>query len=129
MTTFNELVDMTIAKYDKLSLFYNDEETPMIHGWKPIEQGGYYKNGYTCSKVDGVNGKYKYYKVFVYTVAGGYVDIEEKWLIRINSDGKYTIKSHRGWNDVDLMKYRNYGDAETHLIAYMKCFLKRYIVA
>jgi len=98
----------------------------MIVGYDTNNKSGYYKNGYTCYKVDGVNGKYKYYKVFIYTVAGGNVDIEEKWLIRIDGDGKHTIKSHRGWHNVDLMKYGTYSDAEDHITEYMKCFLKRY---
>lgn len=123
--TFDELISMTIAKHNELPLLYNDEEVPMIHGWKPIEEGGYYKNGYTCYKVNGVNDKYKYYKVFIYTVAT-YVDIEERWLIRIDGDGKHTIKSHRGFHNVDLMKYGTYSDTESHITEYMKCFLKRY---
>ena len=106
-------------------MFYNDEELPMIVGYK-TEVGGYYKNGYTCYKVNGVNSKYKYYKVFIYTVAARCVDIEEKWLIRIDGDGKHTIKSHRGWSNVDLMKYGTYSDAEDHITEYMKCFLQRY---
>jgi len=124
--TFDELISMTIAKHNELPLLYNDEEVPKIVGYETKEKSGYYKNGYTCYKVDGVSGKYKYYKVFNYTVAGGVVDIEEKWLIRIDGDGKHTIKSHRGWNNVDLMKFGTYSDAESHMTEYMKCFLKRY---
>jgi len=124
--TFNEIVSKTIAIHNEIPLLYNDKEIPKIVGYETGETSGYYKNGYTCYKVNGVNSKYKYYKVFIYTVSGGIVDLEEKWLIRIDSEGEYTIKGHRGWNNVDLMKYGKYSDTEDHLTEYMKKFLIRY---
>tara|TARA_R110000764_G_scaffold3654_1_gene15140 strand:- start:35 stop:403 length:369 start_codon:yes stop_codon:yes gene_type:complete len=120
MTTIKQLINKTIAVHRELPLLVNDKEVPMIVGLET--EGGYYKNGYKCSKIDGIKGKHKYYKIFIYTSASHEVDIEEKLLIRIEDNGEYTIKSHLGWHNVDLMKF---GDTEADLLGTLKAFAKR----
>ena len=121
--SIKQLINKTFAVHSELPLLVNDKEVPMIVGVETA--GGFYKNGYKCSKIDGLKGKHKYYKLFIYTSASREVDIEEKWLIRIEENGEYTIKSHRGWNNVDLMKF---GDNEEDLLGHLKYFYKRLVL-
>ena len=73
---------------------YNDKEQENIFGWKTIDHGGYYKNGYTASSpTTGNNGKYNYITIKVYTVAYSMVDIEEIYMLR--DDDK--VVQRKGW--------------------------------
>jgi len=121
MTSLTELINTTIAIHNELPLLVNDKKYPLVEGYET--EGGYYKNGYKCSKIDGLGKKYKYYKLFIYTSAKHRVWIEEKFLIRIEKNGGYTIKSHRGWDNIDLMIF---GESEDHLKQHLKYFVSRY---
>ena len=122
MPTVKEIINKTIAIRGELPLLLNDKEVPMILRCE-TETGGYYKNGYKCSKIDGKCGKYKYYKIHIYTVVKGLVDIEEKWLIRIENNGEYTIKQHLGWDNVDLTRFGE--NSEEYFVGLFSSFLKR----
>ena len=55
MSTVKELINKTIAIRGELPLLLNDKEVPMILRCE-TETGGYYKNGYKSTKIDGYCG-------------------------------------------------------------------------
>tara|TARA_R110002012_G_scaffold304666_3_gene508284 strand:+ start:2387 stop:2722 length:336 start_codon:yes stop_codon:yes gene_type:complete len=101
MTTFEYFIKTPIRK-----LLVNDKPVENWVGTKT--EGGYYKNGYVATLLEGKKNKYSYIQINFYTSAGCMVDIEEKWLIR--SDDK--IMRRLGWNNVDLLKLSRTGESE-----------------
>ena len=65
--------------------------------------GGLYKNGFEAKIIDGKQGKRKYLQIYIYTSAGQYVDVEEKFLFAKIAN-KYKIVKHLGWHNVDLLR-------------------------
>ena len=62
--------------------------------------GGYYKNGYVSKQRTGLKGKHEYIWIYIYTSVKGYIDVEEKILMR--NDGR--ICKWYGWDNIDLLK-------------------------
>lgn len=94
----------------------NDKTFPCVEG-TPTE-GGFYKNGWTTTPLEGKKGKHTYLRWVVFTSAAHQVDIEMKAMFRLKS-GKWSLCQLKGWHGVDLIKLDE-RDALKYTIDYLR---------